>query len=157
MPVPSIFNISHFRGLGAIALAGLGLCIPTLATADPDKAQYELQERCGLRADQRFKADYGNGITNTKDGQLINTFRNHYNPHLNKCFTLVRTTGVNNKKTATGTVSSTKMELLFDLNDNNEYGEFDQVDAKILSCYIQDRQCSSYAEWQALIKPFLDQ
>lgn len=155
--MPSIFNTSHFHGLCAITLAGLGLCIPTLATADPDKVQYELQERCGLHANQRFKENYGNGITNTKDGQLISNFRNHYSPHLKKCFILMQTTGVNHKQTATGIISSTKMESLFDLNDNNEYGEFNQVDAKIFSCYVQSTQCSSYAEWQALIKPFLDQ
>jgi hypothetical protein len=141
--------------LSAITLAGLALCLPTLATADPDKVQYELQEKCGLRANQRFKEDYGNGITNTKDGQLISTFRNHYNPNLNKCFILVLTTSVSNKKTATWTISSTKTESLFDLNDNEEYGEFDLVDDKMYSCYFQDRQCSSYAEWQSLIKPFL--
>jgi hypothetical protein len=65
--------------------------------------------------------------------------------------------GVNHKQTATGTISTTKMESLFDLNDNNEYGEFNKVDAPILSCYVQDTQCSNYAEWQALIKPFFDQ
>ena len=155
--MPSIFNTSQFHGLCAIAFAGLGLFFPTLATADPDKVKYELQERCGLHANQRFKEDYGNGITNTKDGQLISNFRNHYNSHLNKCFILMQTTGVNHKQTATGTISTTKIESLFDLNDNNEYGEFNKVDAQILSCYVQDTQCSNYAEWQALIKPFLDQ
>jgi len=135
----------------------LSLSLPPSVLADPDKAAYELQERCGRRANEWFKETNGTGITNTKDAQLFSNFRNHYSARLNKCFVLVMSTAVNHKKTGDGKVSSTTMETLFDLNDNNEYGEFNQVDLQVLSCYVQDNHCSNKNEWEMLIKPYLDQ
>jgi hypothetical protein len=61
------------------ALAAL-LPVPS-ASAEPNKEQYELQERCGKRAEQFFKQhDYSNA-----------RYENHYNPDLNGCFLLVNT------------------------------------------------------------------
>jgi hypothetical protein len=156
--VPSILNTSHFQGLCAITLAGLGLCFPTLATADPDTVVYDLQDKCGHRASEWFKGEYGNGITNTSESQILSNFRNHYNPQLNKCFVLLMSTAVNNKAAQQKyKIVSTEMQTLFDLNDNNEYGSFAQAGSLIMACYVQDKKCLNRAEWQLLLKPYLEQ
>jgi len=40
------------------------------------KEDYELQERCGKWAEELFKREYG--VSNTKNGQAITGYRNHY-------------------------------------------------------------------------------
>ncbi len=47
------------------------------------KEEYELQERCGKRAEERFRQAYGNETTAV-------SYTNHYNRRLNKCLILVR-------------------------------------------------------------------
>jgi hypothetical protein len=55
--------------------------------AEPNKVQYELQERCAERASEFFQKEYGNGVEdNGGGGQNYTYFVNHYNATLNKCF-----------------------------------------------------------------------
>jgi hypothetical protein len=73
------------------------------ASAEPNKEQYDLQERCGKRAEQVFKSDNPGQsgfsiVTNTEDGQNITTYQNHFSATLNKCFYLLIVTGINYKK-----------------------------------------------------------
>ena len=140
-----------------VGLFMLSLSLPRLALADPDKAIYELQERCGHSAAAWFKEENGNGVTNTKEAQTLSSFRNHYNTRLNKCFVLLMATSVSHKRTATGQVSATTIQTLFDLNDNNDYGSFAQVESRVMSCYVQEKHCANMDEWQSLIKPYLEQ
>src|SRR5450759_2885071 len=74
--------------IATFVLVWFGLAVNS--HAGTAKEDYELQERCGKRADELFKREYGNtGITNTKDGQAIAGYKNHYNSKLNKCFVLL--------------------------------------------------------------------
>jgi hypothetical protein len=140
--------------LCAIILTGLGLLSPTLAKADPGAARvvYELQERCGLQAARWFKAQYSlTGTLNAPDGrQIMGSFRNHYSARLNKCFVLIHAIPVKPKQLL-------EWETLTDLNDNHGLGTFVQVNGEVLGCKVQDTFCAGDAEWQALIKPFLEQ
>ncbi len=43
------------------------------------KEDYELQERCGKRAEEFFKREYGSGISHTEDGYSMSGYTNHYN------------------------------------------------------------------------------
>ena len=54
--------------------------VGTAAHAEPNKAQYELQERCGKDAAAFFKR------FNAPDGA---SYTDHYNPDLNGCFALL--------------------------------------------------------------------
>ena len=55
--------------------------------AEPNKVQYELQERCAKGASEFFQKEYGNGIEdNGGGGETYTYFVNHYNARLNKCF-----------------------------------------------------------------------
>jgi hypothetical protein len=81
----------------ALTLAAI-FAIPK-ASAEPHKAQYALQERCGKRAAEVFKSDYGSGgITNTQDGQQNTTYENHYSVTINKCFLLEILAHINDKR-----------------------------------------------------------
>lgn len=53
------------------------------------KEDYELQERCAKYCDEWFKKEYGDGITENKNGINRFTYSNHYNRKLNKCFLLL--------------------------------------------------------------------
>ena len=127
----------------------------THAAAEPNKVQYELQERCGKRAEDSFRREYGNGISNTETGQNITSFQNHYSATLNKCFFLEIVTSVNYKETPK---NMSTMMTLFDLNDHKEYGEYFKrsQDSIPFICTVQDQICHSEAEWRELLKPYME-
>jgi hypothetical protein len=131
------------------------------ASAEPSKEQYELQERCGKRAEQVFKSDNpgqsaGGVVTNTEDGQDITTYQNHYSATLNKCFYLLIVTGINYKKHPQYT---TTLMTLFDINENKEYGTFFKRSdmGGPAQCNVQQKSCSSESEWQELLRPYMEQ
>jgi hypothetical protein len=134
---------------------------PAGASEEPNKEQYELQERCGKRAEQVFKNDNpgqsgGGVVTNTDEGQNITSYQNHYSATLNKCFYLTTTTGVNYKKQPQYT---TTLMTLFDLNENKEYGTFfKRSDMGVpVQCNVQQKICHSQSEWEEFLKPYMDQ
>src|SRR5208282_5897371 len=79
----------------AVAAAALllfgGMTIPCSYVA-ADKAEYELQERCGRRASKMFEKEYGNGFETTNDGYRMLTYDNNYNVERNKCYMVIKTT-----------------------------------------------------------------
>jgi hypothetical protein len=125
------------------------------ASAEPNKLQYELEERCGRAATAIFEKDWeGKGIVNTQDGQIVANFENHYNPTLNKCYYLLTSTSYLTKKVPPTSVVSL---ILVDVNDNREIGEFIQSQQdKPTWCFVADKTCHSKAEWQTLIKPYME-
>jgi hypothetical protein len=146
-------KINRLLLIGLTLLIG-GLAFPAYAQAN--KEQYELQERCGKRAAEVFKNDFPEGsVTNTKDGQMVSSFQNHYNARLNKCFYLTSSLIIeyrNNKKGTTTVLS------LYDINDNNEYASFTgKPNEPFALCVVRDRVCSSEKEWRQLIKPYIEE
>src|SRR5947207_3135852 len=97
-----------------ITIAGQG------AFAAANKDEYELRERCGKLARELFQKEFGNGISNTTDGQSITGFENHYSSRHNSCFEVLTTTFLNYKQKPQTT--STSVEL-WDMNDNKQIGE----------------------------------
>jgi hypothetical protein len=133
-----------------VAIAGL-LCSSTYVSAQPNKELYELQERCGKRAEEFFRREYGPAFS--KDRQMFN-YENHYSSRLNKCF-LLEIADVYEK----GKSASTKNMRLFDFNENREYGTFvggicDGCGP--MACLVQDQVCQSESEWRQLLKPFME-
>jgi hypothetical protein len=121
-----------------------------LAHAQPNKDLYELQVRCGRQAAAAFARDYV-AVENTKDGQRLTNYENHFNPRLNKCFFLEIFTFIEKGM-------SSKLLRLFDLNENKEYGSYWDSDAKPHSvhCNVGNQRCSSEEEWRKLAKPYLE-
>src|SRR5262245_32857109 len=70
----------------SIAIAGL-LCFSNHVSAQSNKELYELQERCGKRAEEFFRREYGTGSPKTEYGITMSfNYENHYSARLNKCF-----------------------------------------------------------------------
>ena len=122
----------------AVGIVFLFAIIPSLSNADPNKAQYELSEKCGKRAEEVFDKDFAHR------GNF--TYRNHYNSKLNKCFALI-------------TESDNKL-IKIDLWDIYELSIYGQIGYKkfgeILYCGMQVHNCKSKEEWDTLVKPFME-
>jgi hypothetical protein len=138
-----------------ILVNGFNLLFIEHCYADSNKAEYELQERCGNKADKWFKAEFGNGYKSDKDGQWLYNYQNHYNKKLNKCFITFTSTHLPNDKKMKGFMS----KQLFDINENKEYGGYAAPTGamKPMQCVVQDTYCNSEGEWDALVKPYMEQ
>ncbi|MBR0752724.1 hypothetical protein JQ604_11060 [Bradyrhizobium jicamae] len=122
--------------------------IATWAMANSAQAQnrkeiYELQERCGKRAEQIFEKDFPVG-----ERKGLEQFENHYNVRLNRCFMLEENTMT--MKDA-GASKSYKLLTLVDVNDNKVYGSFGP-----LNCDVQNSPCKSEQEFRSLIRQFME-
>jgi len=115
--------------LSRVVAAGLVVTQP--AWGQPDRVVYELRERCGKRAAEVFKQEYG-PATNVENGQMLSNYENHYSSKLNKCFFLeVSDSYIRNK----GIFTHSRSMRLFDLNDNKEYGTFFELfDTGVMAC-----------------------
>jgi hypothetical protein len=138
----------------SVAIAGL-VWFSTYVSAQPNKVLYELQERCGKRAAEFFRREYGTGLPKTEYGITMRfNYENHYSARLNKCFFLE--IAVSWEK---GKLDSSKNMRLFDLNDNKELGNYDDGfcdGCGPISCKVQDKVCRSESEWRQLLKPFME-
>jgi hypothetical protein len=149
------------KRLLTIAIVLLSAGGMSIGSAQPNKEQYELQERCGKRAAQVWEKDYGANVINTKDGPIIINYENHYNARLNKCFFLEISVSYEQRNNRTTTTNSWR---LYDLNDNKKYGEFmsglDNSPFPFL-CEIQTSSgsrytCHSENEWRVLLKQYME-
>ena len=129
---------------------------PSIGQAQPNKDLYELQERCGKRAEEVFNKTYKR-MSEADGAKLFFDFENHYNPRLNKCFILVTRTTF---KVVEGKLTEQTSETtwLRDLNDNREYGTYVWFStlAAPFTCEVRGKQCRSEQEWRELIKPFME-
>jgi hypothetical protein len=152
---PDPFSIATAAMSMAIAVAAMR-SIPE-ASAEPNKEQYELQERCGKRAAEVFKSyNPGGEITNTDTGQDIVTYQNHYSARFNKCFVLQITTSVNFRSS---NKSMSTLMTLFDVNENKDYGQFFKSSLYEIptTCEVQKQVCHSQTEWEELLKPYMEE
>ena len=122
--------------------------------SEPNKVEYE-RERCGKRAEDIWQKKFGViDISNTKDGQIISKYENHYNATLDKCFYLTRSDIIGKKKV-------TKVERLFDVDENKEYGRFtggngDTFHICVMFVGKDTHRCSSEDDWRGFIKRYME-
>jgi hypothetical protein len=132
------------------------------ANAAPDKAQYELQERCAKRAEQIFTKGWPNGSPDNSAGytQTAN-YQSHYNPTLNKCFYLETSQAYNQKR-------STVSKSLLEVNSNREYGQYygDLLIGGKLNmnpsglpptCWLGEKFCQSEFVWDAMANVYMEE
>jgi len=114
------------------------------------KLQYELQERCAKCAAESFKTAYGKE-------SMLRHYTNHYNNKLNKCFILVTEIILPDKKDPKSHYGLSK--LLYDVNEHKEYASFYEFTDihKNMYCKVLDKLCSSEAEWDNLVKPYMEE
>ena len=136
---------------GTTVLATL-LLVGTASYAQPNKEQYELQERrCGKQAAEVFAKRWGSGVKNSVAGQSVAEYLNHYNSRLNKCIYLEIANTYNR-----GLPSFMWMKL-FDLNENREIAVYSKGEGVASAfCLVQAKWCQTEAEWRTLIKPFME-
>ena len=108
------------------------LLVAGIAHAQPNKEQYELQERrCGKQAAEVFAKRWGSGVKNSVAGQSVAEYLNHYNSRLNKCIYLETI----NTYTRLQQRRRGSIPILFS---------------------VQAKWCQTEAEWRTLIKPFME-
>jgi hypothetical protein len=114
------------------------------------KQDEELQENCRRESEERFKETYGDEITINEKETGVNSYRNHYNKKLKKCFVIFTTTGFtpSNNKTYT-------KKFLFGLDDNKEYGFFQSNGT--FFCKVMKKKCKAENEWDLLVKPYIEE
>jgi hypothetical protein len=168
-----LFRLTSLALLGALAACDVPRskepAQPTAqereATAVLSKRQaYELSERCGKTAGEEFRREWKQGLVNTKTGQMLASFTNHYNSRLNKCFYLLRITHFTKKKSAGDRATMNLSMTLADINEGKEFGNYfgaptgamKPVTGHPYDCKVLDKLCSSEAEWEALVKPYME-
>jgi hypothetical protein len=130
-----------------VLVVAAALLVGTATHAQPNKEQYELQERCGKWTAEVFAKDWDTEVSNTELGQTIRNYENHYNSRLNKCIYLEITN-------TRGKAPSRRMRLV-DLNENREIATYREVGPWVL-CSVQEKECETEDEWRTLIKPFME-
>lgn len=138
-------------------LVSVGLVPRGNSYAVSSKEDYELQERCGKRAEEFFKKKYGNGVTKIKGGQQETEYINHYNKNLNKCFIKLTTSNVLYKQQRPEVVTSFEI-LVLDINTNIEYARFINIYQKERPalCKVEERTCRDLEEWEKLTKIYME-
>jgi hypothetical protein len=123
------------------------LLFGTASQAQPNKEQYELQERCGKRAAEFFAKAWASEVSNTASGQTRANYENHYNSRLNKCIYLEISNSFQRGE------PPFRLMRLFDLNENREIATYmkSEGDAFAFLCSVQDKGCRTEAEWRTLI------
>jgi hypothetical protein len=147
-------NIANQLSIGIVAAVLSGGMI-SHCFSEPNKVESELRERCGKRTEEIWKKKFGmDDISNTKEGQITSKYENHCNPTLEKCFYLTRSNIVVKKKV-------TKVERLFDVDENKEYGRFtggngDTFHICVMFVGKGTHKCSSEDEWRGFIKQYME-
>jgi hypothetical protein len=111
------------------------------------KEIYELQEQCGKSSAEFFSKKHGIiGFSNP-------FYKNHYNRKLNKCFIQIwYPADDQDSKVPVGNIE------LWDVQENMPYGSFIKpLGAKIEDCHILNKRCNSKGEWDASVKPYMEE
>jgi hypothetical protein len=124
------------------------------------KQIYELRKDCGKTCAQRFKEEFGKeGLYSSgKEEHGARSYASHYNAKLNKCFILIT------DRHFGGTTPGLIM-MLWDINENMQYGEMvvldgetpNPSDRKGFFCNVLKKRCYSEQEWDALVKPYMEE
>lgn len=154
--VPVVGRPAGMRCTATVAaLALTSFVFAGSVSAEPDKVQYELQERCGKTAAAAFKDDNPDGqIRNTKDGQFTASYENHYSATFNKCFAVYTIEGLYYKSQPTQTTTM----VLFDVNEHKAFGSFFTTSHSAVPaiCKVQEKFCHSESEWREWIKAYME-
>jgi len=122
------------------------------------KALYELQEQCRKHSEEYFKECYKEPTYRDKAGDYwVASFICHYNKKLNKCFMLLTSTCYPNNPSKDKLGVFTTKQLL-DANEYRDYGNYSKgTKSLFMECKVDDKQCSSEEEWDALVKPYMEE
>src|SRR6516164_5348218 len=123
-----------------LAIIAASLILAGSAQAQSLKEKYELSERCGKQAAERFAKLLSDVY------QQPSRYENHYNSRLNRCFYLETYFDHN----VFGPI--TEVTTLIDLHENRELGKYQTPLGKDwqMRCEVQRKECKTEEEWRAL-------
>lgn len=137
--------------------AGMGVSHTVAAV---DKAQYEMQERCGRRAAEMFEKEYGTGFETTDSGYIRTTYSNNYNSVFNKCYMRIQNTTHGKEKPGTSPPTFDVISLeLRDINANKLIGICIYTKGKPPDpayCYVAGHTVQSPEDWEVLVEPYME-
>jgi hypothetical protein len=127
------------------------------ASKDQDVDRNEvahLREKCRISAEKYFTGRFGSGIRYDDFGQRIDTYTNHYNEKLNKCFILIETVVIPNYKI----FRTSRAKTLLEIYKDTYYGSYGIArDGSVNPCEMLKKECHSEEEWYALVKPYTEE
>jgi hypothetical protein len=141
----------------------IALFLASNVYAGSTKENYELQERCGQMAKAYFNAAHDRKVETMEDGYIrMYGFSNHYNRKLNKCFIL---------ETMMTLPNGIEIRSLQDVNENKIYGTLARISKKdtphiseivhrsdgVPACIVSGLFCHSEAEWEMLIRQYMEE
>jgi hypothetical protein len=120
---------------------------------------YDLQAKCSKDARDFFNTG------RDKDTILLD-FTNHYNGKLNKCFILAEH-HFNSHLTGSFGTSWSNMMSLFDVYENNKYGEFGEnhytyfkpqihTTDEVITCEVTGTKCKTEDEFSNLVRSYMN-
>ena len=125
---------------------------------------YELSEQCGKTSREQFRRDWKDGSVSTAGGQMAADFTSHYNAKLDTCFYLLTVNRSTSKNSPGSASASTLSMMLFDINDGEQYGEYQGPAAAgspatgvPATCRIESMYCASQREWGVLAGPYMEE
>jgi hypothetical protein len=131
-------------GVQRLIIAAILILTATMAAAEPNVTLYQLQNNCEKLADETFRR------VSADDEDRVH-YRAHYNAHLNKCLyaeTYISPTpaGIN------------MWVYLSDLRENRIYGGFHRsTNIGLFYCNLEDKECHSEAEWNEIVKQYMEE
>src|SRR5262245_45538612 len=132
-------RVSEIALLGIVAL----ILATTATTAKPDMTLYQLQKNCEQTAAETFRRESGND-------EDRDYYRAHYNANLNICFYVEALTSFTPK-------GINRWVYLSDLQTNRIYGGFHRsTNIGLFYCNLENKECHSEAEWDELLKPYME-
>jgi hypothetical protein len=131
------------QAVGVAALCGFWMTARDIR-AEPNKAEYELVERCNKVAADWFRRNWGKTSISEEA-----SFESHYSPRAKKCYVLLRY--------ALPRREPPLLVLhLFDINGGRELGRFSGTGAAAPSqCKVIETECKSEGEWCDLARALM--
>jgi hypothetical protein len=124
------------------ALFGILVLTAAMATAEPNY-MLQVKRNCSHLAAQTFRRE------TTNDEDRVD-YRAHYSAHLNKCFYAERYVSLTPK-------GINIWVYLFDLQTYRIHGGFHRsTNIGLFYCSVQNRECHSEAEWDELVKTYIE-
>jgi len=117
-----------------------------------------LQEKCAEGAKKFFFEGGNNFSQRDKDGLWANNYQSHYSKSLDKCFILLISLYSPKAKGEPVLWSKT----LYDVFEGKSYGslfrtQYENFNWPIKECIVRDKICHSEGEFDALIKPYMEE
>jgi hypothetical protein len=146
------------RSVLVFAVVGVSFLLPFVRRSEGQlaKGNYELQERCGKRAEEYVGRHWGTGRRDTIVGYSRASYEARYNARSNICLVLVTEFLM---KSTNEMISESR--FLIDPNSNQLFGYYfrPKEKPKPTICYIlleKQRNCEAESEWYETIGDYMN-